>query len=113
MEQSNNQAVSDNPNIIPADQFYSPQISTDKPFIQANTVESSLLELKDHHIIPVFIKDNEPVISHTDFIEVTAEVVEEIYSSEQILSPNIRLSHPVKGRIPEAKLKPAIQLLEH
>ena len=34
-----------------------------KPFITANTVES-LQEIKKHHIIPVFTKDNEPLVSH-------------------------------------------------
>jgi hypothetical protein len=88
-------------------------ISTDKPFIQANTIESSLSEIKGKHVIPVFIKDNEPVISHSDFIECTTEVVSQIYNGETILKPSIRLSHPIKGRIPEAKDKPANALLEH
>lgn len=88
-------------------------ISTDKPFIQANTVESSLGEIRNSHVIPVFIKDNEPVISHGDFIESTLDVVSEIYSGETILKPAVRLSHPIKGRIPEAKDKPASALLEH
>jgi hypothetical protein len=92
---------------------HSVDVSTDKPFIQANTVEISLEELSEKHIIPVFIKDNEPVISHHDFIKVTSEVVEDIYGHETILSPNIRLSHPIKGRIPDAKLKPANELLDH
>jgi hypothetical protein len=38
--------------------------STSKPFIQANTQEVSLDEIKDNHLIPVFIKDNEPLINH-------------------------------------------------
>ncbi|MBL7738443.1 MAG: DUF3871 family protein [Chitinophagaceae bacterium] len=87
--------------------------STVRPFIQANTTESSLEEIKSSHVIPVFIKDNEPVISHGDFIESAIEVVSDIYPSETILRPSIRLSHPVKGRIPEAKDKPAKDLLEH
>lgn len=87
--------------------------STDKPFIQANTIESSLAEIKSRHMIPVFIKDNEPVISHADFIEATMNVVQNVFSGEAILSPSVRLSHPIKGRVPEAKLKPANQLLEH
>lgn len=99
--------------LVTADNNSVETVSSDKPFIQANTVESSLSELKDGHIIPVFIKDNEPVISHTDFIETTFDLVSEIYNSERILEPNVRLSHPVKGRVPEAKLKPAIELLEH
>lgn len=88
-------------------------ISTNNPFIQANTVESSLDEIRDSHVIPVFIKDNEPVISHGDFIESTFDIVSEIYAGETILKPAVRLSHPIKGRIPEAKDKPANALLEH
>lgn len=89
------------------------KVSTSRAFIEANTVESTLSEIKNSHIIPVFIKDNEPLISHYDFIETAGEVVSEIYPRETILKPNIRLSHPVKGRIPEAKNKPANELLEH
>ncbi len=87
--------------------------STDRPFIQANTIPTTLKELQDKHIIPVFIKDNEPVISHNDFIETTQAVVLNVFSGQQILQPSIRLSHPVMGRIPDAKHKPANQLQEH
>ena len=74
------------------------EASNAKPFIEANTVEVAFEEVRDHHLIPVFLKDNEPVISHIDFISATAEVVEEIFQSERILKPAIRLSHPIKGR---------------
>lgn len=87
-------------------------VSTDKPFIQANTTDVSLESIKDSHIIPVFIKDNEPLISHADFIETTLKVASDVYSGETILSPTVRVSHPVKGRIPEAKNKPANELEE-
>jgi hypothetical protein len=90
-----------------------PITSTDKPFIQANTIGVSFEEIRDKHIIPVFIKDNEPLISHTDFIGTVTEVAFDIYSQETILSPSIRVSHPIKGRIPEAKNKAANELLEH
>ncbi len=33
-------------------------VSTAKPFIEANTFEYSLEEIRNKHIIPVFIKDN-------------------------------------------------------
>ena len=87
--------------------------SSSKSFIEANTVSCSLEEIKDQHIIPVFVKDNEPVVSHHDFIRSAWEVVKEYFDGEQIYSPTIRLSHPIKGRIPEAKNKPAFELLEH
>lgn len=87
--------------------------SNDGAFIEANTIECSLEDIQEHHIIPVFIKDNEPVISHSDFIESTMDVVSDIFNGETILKPSIRLSHPVKGRIPDAKNKPAIELLDN
>lgn len=81
-------------------------------FIEANTQAISLQELRDKHIIPVFVKDNEPLISQTDFIDTALKVACEVFKGERILSPAIRISHPVKGRIPEAKNKAANMLLE-
>jgi hypothetical protein len=88
-------------------------VSTDKPFILANTMVVILEEMKNQHIIPVYIKDNEVLISHTDFIEATMQIASEVFRTETILKPNIRVSHPIKGRIPEAKNKPANELLDH
>jgi hypothetical protein len=86
--------------------------STDQPFILANTISSKLLEMKSQHLIPVYAKDNEPLISCADFIEAAFEVVSESYHYETILKPSIRLSHPIKGRVPDAKDKPAHALEE-
>lgn len=86
--------------------------STSKPFIESNTISCKLEEIRSSHIIPVFTKDNEPLISHADFIETVALAASDVFRGEQILRPSIRLSHPVKGRIPEARDKPANQLLE-
>jgi hypothetical protein len=88
-------------------------LSTSKPFIEANTGEVDFEEMRDRHIIPVFIKDNEPVISHTQFIEAMVYEVNKVYKGETILKPNIRASHPIKGRIAEARNKPAHELQEH
>jgi len=86
---------------------------TIQPFIEANTIPSSLADIKKNHIIPVYIKDNETLISHADFIEATMDALKSVYYNEQILQPIVRVSHPMKGRIPEARNKPAIELLEH
>ena len=83
------------------------QESSSRSFIEANTVETSLLEIKSNHVIPVWLKDNEPLVSHVDFIQTTQSVVADIFHGEHILRPQIRLSHPIKGRIPSAKDKPA------
>ena len=81
-------------------------------FIEANTIASSFGEIQKDHIIPVFVKDNEPLISQADFIAATAGIVRELFTGETILEPSVRLSHPIKGRVPEAKDKPACELCE-
>jgi hypothetical protein len=86
--------------------------STDKPFIEANTSPFRLEDIKTRHIIPVFIKDNETLISHADFIETTHAAAVELFHGETVLSPSIRMSHPIKGRIPDAKNKPVSELQE-
>lgn len=85
----------------------------ERAFILANTIRTTAQEIKRDHVIPVFIKDNEPVISHTDFIEVMVEATAEIYANEAVSSPVVRVSHPIKGRIPEARNKPANELKSH
>jgi hypothetical protein len=87
-------------------------LSSPRAFIEANTIPGSLSEIQNKHIIPTFARDNETAISIAEFIETTQRAVQEVYSSETILPPNIRLSHPVKGRIPEARNKVASELLE-
>ena len=84
--------------------------SSSSVFIGANTIEVNLQEIQKQHIIPVFSKDNEPLISHGDFIQTTYDVINHCFKGEDILSPSIRVSHPIKGRTPEARYKPASQL---
>ena len=88
-------------------------VSTQYPFILANTIEGSFEEIKERHIIPVFVKDNTTLISHADFIEATVEIASSVFQGEQLHKPAIRLSHPIKGRIPDARDKPADQLAEY
>lgn len=82
-------------------------------FIGANTFEASLQDIQQNHIIPSYTKDNESLISVGDFIQSTYDVVNHYLEGEEILAPNIRLSHPIKGRIPEARHKQAFELLDH
>ena len=87
-------------------------VKKSSPFIEANTKEVKLSHLKNDCIVPVFSKDNELTISHNAFIETVEEAVNLFFSGEKIGSPDIRVSHIIKGRIPEAIHKPANQLLE-
>ncbi|WP_229311423.1 DUF3871 family protein [Larkinella rosea] len=89
-----------------------PSPSSERAFLLANTLPSTLREMQEKHIIPVYSKDNEPLISHSDFIESALETVERLFPHESILEPSIRVSHPIKGRIPSARNKPAKDLEE-
>jgi len=90
-----------------------PEISSDVSFMAANTEPVTLEQLKTACIIPVFARDNETTIAHQEFIESVMFVADRIFSGETILKPAIRVSHPIKGRIPEAMGKPAKDLLDH
>lgn len=81
-------------------------------FIEANTQEVTLQHLKHDCITPVFSKDNELTISHPQFIEAVYDSATSFFQREQVEQPDIRCSHVVKGRTPEAIHKPANQLLE-
>ncbi len=81
-----------------------------KPFIIANTQDTTLRELKQNCIIPVFSKDNEKTLAHQEFIEITQNSVAKAFPHHSFTSPEIKVSHSIKGRIPEAIYKPAKEL---
>ena len=83
------------------------------PFIEANTENVSLSHLKEDCIIPVFTKDNEITLSHQGFIETVLEAVSQVFGNETIESPEIRTSHLIRGRTPNALHVPAKELLDH
>ena len=86
--------------------------TSDNRFILANTNPISYGDLKHKCIIPVFSKDNESTVSHSEFIDTVGQAVDKFFTGENILHPAIRISHPIKGRVPEAMGKPAEALLE-
>jgi len=81
-------------------------------FIEANTKEATLQHLKADCIIPVFSKDNELTISHVNFVETVFEAASKIFPRERINPPEIRVSHIIKGRTPEAANKSVNELLD-
>ena len=82
------------------------------PFIEANTKEVTIEHLKEECVVPVFSKDNEITISHPNFIEAVWEAANQVFPNEKIEEPAIRVSHVIKGRIPEAIHKPVKDLLD-
>jgi len=97
--------------ILENEEAYSGQISREH-FLGANTKSIYYSRLRNKCIIPVFAKDNESTISHAEFISALHETASHVFSREQILEPAIRVSHPIKGRVPEAMGKPANLLSE-
>jgi len=83
-----------------------------KPFIEANTKEVSMQHLKQECIVPVFSKDNEITISHNSFIDCVWDSVSNLFRNETINEPEIRVSHVVKGRTPEAIHKAVKELTD-
>lgn len=87
--------------------------STSSGFIEANTMPITLHDIETKNIIPVFSKDNETAISHTEFIEATYNTAKSYFNGVELLQPVIRVSHPIKGRTPDARNKAANELLDH
>ena len=83
-----------------------------KQFIEANTKEATLQHLRNDCIIPVFSKDNELTISHVNFVETVFEAASKIFPREKINPPEIRVSHIIKGRTPNAVHKSVTELLD-
>ncbi len=84
----------------------------EEKFITANTTPITLQEIQNKHTIPVFVKDNAPLISQADFITTTKDIVEEL-SGHATSNLAVRVSHPIKGRVFEARNKKATELQEH
>lgn len=91
-------------------------LSRDKeitPFIVANTIEVPLHHLKQDCIIPVFSKDNEKTIAHQEFIESVLTAISKVFPHHSISTPEIRVSHQIKGRTPDAIHLNVKDLLDH
>ena len=83
------------------------------PFIEANTEVVSLFHLKEKCVIPVFTKDNEITLSHQEFIETALSAIGKMFPNENLDTPEIRVSHQIKGRTPDALHIAAKDLQEH
>jgi hypothetical protein len=100
--------------LLPVKQIASPvaQRKSRDSFLRANTISIEPDRLKADCIIPSFAKDNESTISHSQFVEAVYETASQFFTGETILDPAVRVSHTIKGRIPEAMGKPAKMLTD-
>ncbi|MFC4738581.1 DUF3871 family protein [Flavobacterium ponti] len=84
-----------------------------KPFIEANTSAINLAHLKNDCVIPVFSKDNERTIAHQEFINITQDCANRVFPNHIFDEPEVRVSHQIKGRTPDAIHKNVKDLLDH
>ena len=76
-------------------------------FIESNTQAITLEELTNKNIIPTFC-DNTLTISHQNFIGSVIEVAKKVFG--ELTVPELRVSHPIIGRVPSAQHKKASEL---
>lgn len=82
-------------------------------FIEANTKAILVDDLERNYVVPVFARTNELTIPHHEFIHTVRGAAFQYFNRDLILKPAVRVSHLVKGRIPEALHKPVALLEPH
>ena len=80
-------------------------------FLEANTNAISFEELTEQCVVPTWA-NQELTISHQDFISTVHDAACNVFAGETINTPEIRVSHIVRGRIPSALGKRSSELLE-
>ena len=80
-------------------------------FLDANTNRITMDELKNQCVVPTWA-NQELTVSHQDFIEAVHDAAKSYYQGESVTTPDIRVSHIVRGRTPDALGKRASELLE-
>lgn len=80
-------------------------------FLEANTNAITLEELSEQCVVPTWA-NQELTISHQDFISTVHDAACNVFAGETINTPEIRVSHIVRGRIPSALGKRSSELLE-
>ena len=80
-------------------------------FLDANTNRITMDELKTQCVVPTWA-NQELTIAHQDFIEAVHDAALSFYKGETITEPEVRVSHIVRGRTPDALGKRASELLE-
>lgn len=78
-------------------------------FIESNTQAITLEELTTKNVIPTF-SDNTLTLSHQNFIGAVGKMAEQVFG--ELTPVEIRVSHPIIGRIPSAQHKKANELLD-
>ena len=85
--------------------------STSVNFLEANTNAITLQELTEQCVVPTWA-NQELTISHQDFINTVHDAACNVFAGETINSPEIRVSHIVRGRTANSLHKRTSELLD-
>lgn len=85
--------------------------STSVNFLEANTNAISLEELTEQCVVPTWA-NQELTISHQDFVSTVYDAACNVFAGETINTPEIRVSHVVKGRTANSLHKRTSELLD-
>jgi hypothetical protein len=96
--------------VTPDEVILAPLVSSDSAFMSANTTVISPTDLKAKCTIPSYSRDLESTISHIEFLEGVMFAAQSYFKRESILQPAVRVSHEIRGRVPEALGKPVAEL---
>jgi hypothetical protein len=89
-----------------------PQVQSNTDFMTvSNSIDLSLREVENKHIIPVFTRDNIPTISQAEFVSTVLKIGDANFGRH--INLDIKTSHPIKGRTFEARYKKAEELLPY
>ena len=80
-------------------------------FLEANTNAITLEELAEQCVVPTWA-NQELTISHQDFISTVRDAACNVFAGETINTPDIRVSHIVRGRTANSLHKRTSELLE-
>lgn len=80
-------------------------------FLEANTNAITLEELAEQCVVPTWA-NQELTISHQDFINTVHDAACNVFAGETINTPDIRVSHIVRGRTANSLHKRTSELLE-
>ena len=88
-----------------------PTVQPSVNFLEANTDAITMDELTNKCVVPTWA-NQELTIAHQDFVSCVHDTACSFYAGERVNTPEIRVSHIVRGRIPSALGKKASELLE-
>ena len=80
-------------------------------FLEANTEAITIEELATKCVVATWA-NMESTIAHQDFINCVHEAAKDFYHGESVTTPDVRVSHIVRSRVPSAAGKKASELLE-